>query len=405
MALTQPTYARRSADLLGALAGFVRVEAASAILLITVTLLALVVANSPLGALYEAWLTAKVGPSWLRLSALHWINDALMAVFFLLIGLEIKREVVSGALSSVRQASLPLFAAIGGMGLPAAIFVAMNIGNGPALPGWATPVATDIAFALGILTLVGSRAPVSLKVFLTALAVLDDLFVVLIIAVFYTSTLSVLYLLLGACGLIVLLGFNLLKVVRVWIFLLVGAIVWYCILRSGVHATLAGVLVALTIPIRNGDPDGASSPLHRLEDGLHAWVAWLIVPLFAFANAGVSFGIITWDVAAGTVSVGIVLALFIGKQAGILMAVWAATRAGLADLPEGTNFRHLHAVAVICGVGFTMSLFIGSLAFPEGTLEVATKVGVLTGSLLSGLSGYVLLRMATNGMERPHMQD
>ena len=386
--------ARHVEDIQAILVEFVQVEAASAIALLAVTALALVIANSPLGHGYEAALAAKLGPAWLRLSTLHWINDGFMAVFFLLVGLEIKREVVVGALSRVRQATLPLVAAIGGLILPAVIYVAINAGNAAALAGWATPVATDIAFALGVLALLGSRVPASIKVFLTALAVLDDLFVVAIIAVFYATDVSIHYLLLAALGLMVLIGFNLLGLVRVWAYLIVGALVWFCFMRSGVHPTLAGVLVALTVPARGRAPNTDASPLHRLEHGLHPWIAWLVIPVFAFANAGVSFGGVTWAVAGGSIPVGIVLALFLGKQFGILGAVWLAIRSGLADLPEGANFRHMHGVAVVCGVGFTMSLFIGSLAFADATMETAVKIGVLAASLLSGIVGYVLLRMA-----------
>jgi NhaA family Na+:H+ antiporter len=395
MVSSQNPIARSLGDLQTALREFVRLEASSAVVLLVVTALALAVANSPLGGAYEAALAIKLGPSWIRLTALHWINDSLMAVFFMLVGLEIKREVVAGALSSFQQAALPLIAALGGVLAPAAIYVAISRGDADALAGWATPVATDIAFALGILALVGSRAPSSLKVFLTALAVLDDLLVVLIIVLFYAGEGSALFLLFAGIGLAVLIGLNRLGVTMLPIYLLIGAVVWFCVLRSGIHPTLAGVLVAFTVPMSGGDRHNTTaSPLLRLEHALHPWVAWLVVPVFAFANAGVSFGEVTWATLTGPVCIGITAGLFLGKQFGILASAWLATRLGIARPPEEATFRHIHGVAAVCGVGFTMCLYIAALAFETEALQNAAKVGVLVGSLLSGLLGYVALSVA-----------
>ena len=401
MASFHDPVARRLGDLQNALLEFIRLEATSAIVLLVVTALALIVANSPWGGVYEAALELKLGPSWLRLTAGHWINDSLMAVFFMLVGLEIKREVVAGALSSLQQAALPLVAALGGVLAPAAIYVAISAGNAEALAGWATPVATDIAFALGILALVGPSAPSSLKVFLTALAVLDDLLVVLIIVLLYTGEGSALYLLFAGIGLAVLIGMNRLGVSLVSVYLLIGAIVWFCVLRSGVHPTLAGVLVAFTVPMDSDRDDAAASPLHRLEHALHPWVAWLVVPVFAFANAGVSFSEISWAMVTGPICIGIVAGLFLGKQLGILSSAWIATRLGIARPPGDTTFRHIHGVATVCGVGFTMCLYIASLAFDTEAQENAAKIGVLVGSLLSGLVGYIALRSASRQSAAP----
>lgn len=401
MASFHDPLARRLGDLQNALLEFIRLEAASAVVLLVVTALALIVANSPWGGAYEAALQFKLGPSWIRLTALHWINDSLMAVFFMLVGLEIKREVTVGALSSLQQAALPLVAALGGVLAPALIYVAISAGDPDALAGWATPVATDIAFALGILALLGPRVPSSLKVFLTALAVLDDLLVVLIIVLFYTGQGSPLYLLFAGIGLAVLIGMNRLGVAQVSLYLLVGAVVWFCVLRSGVHPTLAGVMVAFTVPMGGDGHAGAASPLHRLEHALHPWVAWLVVPVFAFANAGVAFSEISWATVSGPIFIGIVAGLFLGKQIGIVSSAWMATRLGIARAPENATFHHIHGVAAVCGVGFTMCLYIASLAFDTEAQESAAKIGVLVGSLLSGVAGYAALRSASRRGAEP----
>ncbi len=380
-------FARRSP-----LGAFLKSEAAGGVLLMISAALALIIANSPVAPLYFATLGSYVA----GLSILHWINDALMAVFFLLVGLEIKRELLEGQLSTWSRRALPGIAALGGMVVPALIFLALTRGDPVAMRGWAIPAATDIAFALGVLALLGSRVPVSLKIFLTALAILDDLGAVIIIALFYTKGLSLPMLgLAGACivGLIVL---NRLHVTKLWAYLGLGALLWFFVLKSGVHATLAGVALALTIPIGDGsDSDEPEhSPLHTLEHWLHPYVAFLIVPIFGFANAGVSFTGMTPASALAPVPLGIALGLFLGKQIGVFGFSWLAIRAGLAAMPAQANTLQLYGVALLCGIGFTMSLFIGALAFDSAELGKATKIGVLLGSIASAVLGAIVLRMA-----------
>jgi NhaA family Na+:H+ antiporter len=378
---------------LSALRDFLHGEAAGGIVLMVVAALALVVANSPAAPLYFGVLKSYV----LGLSVLHWINDALMAVFFLLVGLEIKREMLDGQLSSWSRRVLPGFAALGGMVAPALIYVAFNLGAPESLRGWAIPTATDIAFALGVLSLLGSRVPASLKVFLTALAILDDLGAVIIIAVFYTAGLSGLHLGLAAATLATLIALNRLGVMRLAPYLLLGLALWYFTLKSGVHATLAGVALALTIPLTPSPakPDSTVSPLHRLEHGLHPWVAFLVIPVFGFANAGVSFAGLGLSTLAAPVPFGIMLGLFLGKQIGVFGFSWLAIRTGFADLPARASWAQFYGIALLCGIGFTMSLFIGLLAFPDSeALQSQTKIGVIAGSLLSGICGWLLLRLA-----------
>ncbi|TQI75523.1 NhaA family Na+:H+ antiporter [Bosea sp. AK1] len=378
---------------LSALRDFLHGEAAGGIVLMVVAALALVVANSPAAPLYFGVLKSYV----LGLSILHWINDALMAVFFLLVGLEIKREMLDGQLSSWSRRVLPGFAALGGMVAPALIYVAFNLGAPESLRGWAIPTATDIAFALGVLSLLGSRVPASLKVFLTALAILDDLGAVIIIAVFYTAGLSGLHLGLAAATLAALIALNRLGVMRLAPYLLLGLALWYFTLKSGVHATLAGVALALTIPLTPSPakPDSTVSPLHRLEHGLHPWVAFLVIPVFGFANAGVSFAGLGLSTLAAPVPFGIMLGLFLGKQIGVFGFSWLAIRTGFADLPARASWAQFYGIALLCGIGFTMSLFIGLLAFPDSeALQSQTKIGVIAGSLLSGICGWLLLRLA-----------
>ena len=378
---------------LSALRDFLHGEAAGGIVLMVVAALALVVANSPAAPLYFGVLKSYV----LGLSVLHWINDALMAVFFLLVGLEIKREMLDGQLSSWSRRVLPGFAALGGMVAPALIYVAFNLGAPESLRGWAIPTATDIAFALGVLSLLGSRVPASLKVFLTALAILDDLGAVIIIAVFYTAGLSGLHLGLAAATLAALIALNRLGVMRLAPYLLLGLALWYFTLKSGVHATLAGVALALTIPLTPSPakPDSTVSPLHRLEHGLHPWVAFLVIPIFGFANAGVSFAGLGLSTLAAPVPFGIMLGLFLGKQIGVFGFSWLAIRSGFADLPARASWAQFYGIALLCGSGFTMSLFIGLLAFPDSeALQSQTKIGVIAGSLLSGICGWLLLRLA-----------
>lgn len=389
-------FARRSP-----LGAFLKSEAAGGVLLMISAALALIIANSPVAPLYFATLGSYVA----GLSILHWINDALMAVFFLLVGLEIKRELLEGQLSTWSRRALPGIAALGGMVVPALIFLALTRGDAVAMRGWAIPAATDIAFALGVLALLGSRVPVSLKIFLTALAILDDLGAVIIIALFYTKGLSLPMLgLAGACivGLIVL---NRLHVTKLWAYLGLGALLWFFVLKSGVHATLAGVALALTIPIGDGsDSDEPEhSPLHTLEHWLHPYVAFLIVPIFGFANAGVSFTGMTPASALAPVPLGIALGLFLGKQIGVFGFSWLAIRAGLAAMPAQANTLQLYGVALLCGIGFTMSLFIGALAFDSPELGKATKIGVLLGSIASAVLGAIVLRIAgrRQAAERP----
>lgn len=356
---------------------------------------AIIAANSPLSAFYFATLSRYV----LGLSILHWINDALMAVFFLLVGLEIKREFLDGQLSSWSRRALPGFAALGGMVAPALIYVALNVGSPETLRGWAIPAATDIAFALGVLSLLGRRAPISLKVFLTALAILDDLGAVIIIAVFYSADINVYAL----CGALLVLGIlcalNVSGFQNLTPFLVLGAILWFLVLKSGVHATLAGVALALTIPLKASPaaPDAAASPLHKLEHSLHPWVAFLVIPIFGFANAGVSFAGVGPSALLDPVPIGIALGLFIGKQIGVFGFAWLAIRAGLADLPANATWLQVYGVSLLCGIGFTMSLFIGLLAFPTSQfLQDETKIGVLAGSLLAGTIGWLILRFASS---------
>ena len=362
---------------------------------------ALIIANSPLAPNYEAFLKSYFA----GLSVLHWINDALMAVFFLLVGLEIKRELVDGQLSSWSRRILPGLAAAGGMVAPALIYVALNFGNPANLVGWAIPIATDIAFALGVLALLGSRVPVSLKVFLTAVAIIDDLGAIAIIATFYTSKLSFIWLAFSGVTLAVLIGMNVFRVHRLSPYLALGLVLWFCVLQSGVHATLAGVALALTIPIQRspGAPDSATSPLHILEHALQPWVAYLIVPVFGFANAGVSFAGIGWDSLVAPIPLGIALGLFVGKQVGVFLTTWIAVRLRWADRPENASFTQLYGVALLCGVGFTMSLFIGLLAFPNSSpAQDAVKLGVLFGSLVSALAGVVVLLLCPPPKVRRH---
>lgn len=375
---------------------FLKSEAAGGIILMGVALLAIVIANSPAAPLYFATLARYVG----GLSVLHWINDALMAVFFLLVGLEIKREFLVGQLSTWSRRVLPGFAALGGMVGPGLIYVAFNIHSTETLRGWAIPAATDIAFALGVLSLLGPRVPISLKVFLTALAILDDLGAVIIIALFYSAQLNLLALL-GAFGVLAVLTIlNRIGYRKLPVYLLLGAVLWAFVLKSGVHATLAGVLLALTIPLKPaaGFDESGDAPLVQLEHALHAWVAFLIIPVFGFANAGVSFAGIGLSSMLEPVPLGIALGLLVGKQIGVFGFSWIAVRAGFADLPARATWLQLYGISLLCGIGFTMSLFIGLLAFPASPiLQDQTKIGVLAGSLVAGMIGWLVLRLAPLG--------
>lgn len=382
------------------LQAFLQSEALGGYVLMLAAVAALVVANSPAAPVYFDVLGAKlgfqVGPVLLKETVLHWINDGLMAVFFLLVGLEIKREVLDGQLRGAGRIVLPGIAALGGMAAPAVIYVLVNLGSPETLRGWAIPAATDIAFALGILALLGSRVPTSLKIFLTALAILDDLGAIVIIALFYTSDLNLFALSMAGALLTCLFCLNRAGVLRLAPYLLLGALLWYFVLKSGVHATLAGVALALTIPLRPRNQGGAHahSPLHALEHALHKPVALLIVPIFGFANAGVSFAGMGLASLAQPVPMGVALGLFLGKQLGVFGFAWLAIKAGIASLPRHATYAQLYGVALLCGIGFTMSLFIGALAFTDAASVDATKIGVLTGSLASAVVGFVLLRAA-----------
>jgi Na+:H+ antiporter, NhaA family len=377
------------------IASFIRTEAASGVLLLATAALALIAANSPLAGLYGAFLDlpvgVRIGDFELQKPSLLWINDGLMAVFFLLVGLEIKRELAEGELSTRQQAMLPCVAALGGMLVPALIYAAVNLGDPVALHGWAIPAATDIAFALGVLALLGNRIPPSLKVFLVALAIIDDLGAIVIIALFYSGELSLWSLGLAAGVMLCLLALNRAGVTRIAPYMLLGTALWLFVLESGVHATLAGVAVALAIPIR--EDEAGRSPLRELEHVLHPWVAFLVMPAFAFANAGVSFAGITVAHLFAGVPLGITLGLFIGKQIGAFGAAWLAVRAGWSRMPEGADWGLLYGTCMLAGIGFTMSLFIGTLAFDLASYAAPVRLGVLAGSALSGIAGYLVLRM------------
>jgi len=375
---------------------FLRLESASGLLLIGAAVLALVLDNSPLAWIYDRLLAVpmavQIGALIVSKPLLLWINDGLMAVFFLLVGLEIKREVVQGELSSRATAALPALAAVGGMVAPALVFLAINQDVPENLRGWAIPAATDIAFALGILKLAGPRVPLSVKVFLTALAIIDDLGAIVIIAIFYTSKLSLVSLglaVLFACGLFVL---NRRGVTRYTPYVLLGIALWVCVLKSGVHATLAGVVMALAIPLRGG-ADG-ESPLERMEHALHPWVAFMVMPIFAFANAGVSLAGLSMRDLFAPLSLGIAAGLIVGKQVGVFLMTWLAVVTGIAQRPAGASWGQMYGASLLAGVGFTMSLFIGTLAFEGPQFASAVRVGVLSGSFVCGLLGFAVMRLA-----------
>ncbi len=380
----------------GRIQEFIRLETSGGIILMIAAVLAMIIANSPLATAYDAilgtYIKVGIGSFEIAKPAILWINDGLMAIFFFLVGLEIKREVLVGELSSFDKAILPIMAAIGGMAVPGLIFAIINWGTPENLNGWAIPTATDIAFALGILALIGSRAPVALKIFLLAIAIIDDLGAIVIIAVFYTSQLSMNALTISMLGFAAAIVLNRMGVQRTAPYLLVGIVMWVFVLKSGVHATLAGVLIALTIPLKPKNEDEAL--LYKMEHGLHPWVAFLILPVFAFANAGVNFTGIGIDDLLQPLTLGIAVGLFLGKQIGVFLATWIGVKSGIARLPENVTWRHVYGVACLTGVGFTMSLFIGSLAFGAADELNAVRLGVVLGSVLSGLFGYVLLKSA-----------
>ena len=366
---------------------FFRSEPAAGIVLMVAAVLGMIMANSGAADVYFGVLKSYVA----GLSVLHWVNDGLMALFFLYVGLEVKRELLEGELDTNAKRLLPSLAAFGGLAVPALIYLLINGFNSPTSKGWAIPAATDIAFALGVLALLGSRVPVSLKIFLTALAIMDDLAAIVVIALFYTAELHTLYLLLAAVVLAALVALNLKGVLNNKPYMILGAILWFLVLKSGIHATLAGVVLALTIPLRVND-SVKEAPLLQWEHGLSPWVAFLIVPIFGFANAGVSFASFSWAWLMEPVVLGITLGLFVGKQLGIFGLVWLLVKTGLAKLPQGANFMQLYGVSLLCGIGFTMSLFISLLAFNDPQWPDYSKVGVFIGSLLSGVLGYLVLR-------------
>ncbi len=419
---------------------FAHKQSSGGVLLIAATLVALVWANSPWGESYAAlWhtkLTVGVGDTSISKDLTHWINDGLMAVFFLVVGLEIKREVLVGELSSVRNAALPVAAALGGAVVPAVIYVSINAGT-EGSAGWGIPMATDIAFALGVLALLGERAPVSLKVFLTALAIVDDIVAVLVIALFYTSEISWEALGVGALFLAASVVANLIGVGRTLVYAVLGVGLWLCFLLSGVHATIAGVLLALTVPASSFINPGAflersryilerferagekgesvltneerqaalhalnhatyklEPPLHELEHALHPWVVFAIMPIFALANAGVSLGGGITEALTNPVALGIVAGLVLGKQLGITLFAWLAVKSGVSELPTGIGWRHVYGATWLAGIGFTMSLFISDLAFADGSLVEAAKLGILVASLVAGVVGWTILRGAS----------
>lgn len=375
-----------------ALRHFLTGKAGGGILLIAAAALALAVANSGAAPLYFRALGTYLGP----LTVLHWVNDALMAAFFFLVGLEIKRELIDGNLSTWPNRTLPIMAAVAGMVVPAVVYLAVTGGVENLIDGWAVPAATDIAFALGVLALLGSRAPASLKLFLTAVAIVDDMGAVAIIAFVYTDGLSLTALAAATVIFMSMIGMNRAGELRLWPFVTLACALWVAVLLSGVHATVAGVLAALTIPIVRspGTPDATTSPLHRVEHAIDPWVAYLIIPVFGFANAGVVLGGLAWADLLAPLPLAIAAGLFVGKQIGIFGSVRLAVALGFAHKPAGATWTQVYAVSMLCGVGFTMSLFIGGLAFDDPALLSAMKIGVLSGSLISAATGYFLFVLA-----------
>ncbi|MXP26148.1 Na+/H+ antiporter NhaA [Altererythrobacter indicus] len=370
-------------------------ESAGGIFLMIAAALALIVANSPLAGDYVGWLDTKLAVSFggfaIDKELILWINDGLMALFFFVVGLEVKREVLTGQLSSLQQASLPLFAAVGGMAIPALIFLGLNFGTPENLNGWAIPAATDIAFALGILALLGDRVPVALKALLLAIAVIDDIGAILIIAIFYSHGFDA-AMFGGAVAVFAVMALmSRMGMARNWPYVVLGLILWVFVLKSGIHATLAGVAAALTVPITAR----GQKPLERMEHALHPWVTFLVVPVFAFANAGVSLAGIELSSFVAPLPLGIALGLIVGKQLGIFGFAWAAVKMGWASLPPSTSWKQVHGLSLIAGIGFTMSLFIGNLAFSDPEQLSMVKVGVLSGSILSAVGGFLLLRRQT----------
>jgi len=377
---------------------FFKLEAASGLVLLIAAIFALVISNSNFNELYfstlEQYLFIGINNFGLKLSIHHWINDLLMAIFFFFVTLEIKREFIQGELSNFKKALLPIIGAVGGMVIPALVYVSINFGNTETLNGWAIPSATDIAFSLGILSLLGSKVPISLKIFLTALAIIDDLGAILIIAFFYSGDLSITYLSLILISYVLLLVLNKFGIKRFIPYLIIGAFMWFFTYKSGIHATIAGVLLASTIPHRNKNKD--FSLLIKLEHAISPYVAFIIMPIFAFANAGVSLEGLTISSLFQPVPLGILLGLFIGKQVGVMIFSFCAVKLGVAQMPDNSSWLSLYGVSILTGIGFTMSLFVGNLAFAENIHYIdGVKIGVLAGSLLSTLFGYFILLIAS----------
>ena len=377
---------------------FFQLEAASGLVLLIAAIVALIISNSNFSELYfsslQQYLFIGINNFGLKLSLIHWINDALMAIFFFFVTLEIKREFIQGELSNIKQALLPIIAAIGGMLVPALFYVLINFGDSETLNGWAIPSATDIAFSLGILSLLGSRVPISLKIFLTALAIIDDLGAILIIAFFYSGDLHITYLSLVLVSYLFLLILNKYNVKKILPYLIVGCFMWFFTHESGIHATIAGVLLASTIPHRKKDKD--FSLLIKIEHAISPYVAFMIMPLFAFANAGVSLNGLTFSSLLLPVPLGILLGLFVGKQVGVMLFSYVSIKLKFAQMPNNSDWLSLYGVSILTGIGFTMSLFVGNLAFVENTQYIdGVKIGVLTGSLLSTIFGYFLLLLTS----------
>ncbi|MBI1423842.1 MAG: Na+/H+ antiporter NhaA [Gammaproteobacteria bacterium] len=390
---------------ISAIRDFLKLESASGILLIGAMALAMIMNNTALDDIYQAIIktpiAVQIGALAIDKPLLLWINDGLMALFFFTVGLELKREILEGELSRLSQVALPLAGAIGGMLVPALIYAFLNRQDSVLLHGWAIPAATDIAFALGILMLLGKRVPNSLKIFLITLAVFDDVGAIIVIALFYTADLSYVSLIVAAICIVILVLMNLLNVTRIPAYALVGLVLWVSVLKSGVHATLATVIMAFTIPLRTKNPE-QRSPLHQLESDLHPMVAYFVLPVFAFANAGVNLGNLSIDSLTHPVPVGIALGLFLGKQLGVFGFAWLAIKLGIASKSKDISWSSLYGVAILCGVGFTMSLFIGALAFNAGDLpaHIDERFGILLGSVLSAVVGYLWLRYSLKRDQR-----
>jgi len=377
---------------------FFQLKSAAGILLLVSAIAAILVENSFLSDSYSKFLhfsiNIKIYNFAIDKDLHHWINDGLMAIFFLLVGLEIKRELVQGHLSTREQFSLPAVAAVGGITIPAIIYISLNFGNEVTTNGWAIPTATDIAFALGVVTLLGNRVPISLKVTLVAIAIIDDLMAIIIIAAFYTSDVSINYLIFAAISTSILFVLNNRKINKLSIYIIVGILLWVFVLKSGIHASIAGVLLAQFIPLKSKD-SSSPSPLHKLEHSIEPWVNFIILPIFAFSNAGVSFSGMKFNLLWDPVTLGIILGLFFGKQIGVMLFTYLGTILKICKLPSDISWSQYYGLSLVTGIGFTMSLFIGSLAFIDPEYQTSVRLGVLIASLLAGILGYLTLRLTT----------